>query len=146
MAAILEVVTTVQNALIAGGITRVFIDRDETNPVTEAEMPCVNLTWTGAEITTENHCQDSYFWRGQITLDCWATVVLGTPVFNGCDALVAQVASVFGADFTFGGKFTEATIIAVGGFETINEQTGTFGMTVAVNYQTSKSDWSTISS
>ncbi len=145
MAAILEAVTTIKNALIAGGITRTFIDRDETNPVTEDEMECVSISWGGAEITNENLCQDSFLWRCEIVMDFWAKVVTGVPVINGCDALVAQLAPIFADDFTFGGKFVEASIIAVGSFETLNEQCGSIGVTASLVFQTSKSNWATIS-
>ena len=144
MAAIVEAINVVKTALEAAGLS-VHVNRDESNPIQIGEMPCINLFWGGAEVRKDYSC-DAYQWNGQVILDCWAQIETGVPVLNGCDALVAQVAAVFGDDYTFGGKFIQATITAVGGLETMQEGSGSIGVTSSLEYQTTVSDWSTISS
>lgn len=143
--AIEEVITTLQTAFEAAGLN-VEIDRGQEAMLDGAELPAVALSWLGAPLGTPDSCE-SFFWDGQVQVDCWAKVETGTTVLAGCGALASTVAAVVQTKQrgnSFGGKFHECRPISVGDLSSVTPDVGCLTITLAVQFYTAKGDWTAI--
>lgn len=143
--AIEEAIAAIKDELTDAGLT-VETERNEADILEQAEFPVVALAWLGAEIDRIDQC-GNHFWRAQVALDCWAKVETGTSVVQQCNAMVATAQAALYARQTadsFGGLFHDLTPITVSDFATIGADTGCIVLTLAVQFQTARGDWTRI--
>ncbi len=143
MAAVIEVLGTIKSALELAGLT-VEIDRGEDDPVSDTEGDVVVLSWDGAESSQPTWCAN-YLWTAQVGIAVWAVPTSLKTLLERMTEMTRIVSEVFGADPTFGGKFHDSAISATGGMESTSGDRGSIPITAAIQYFTTKSDITTIS-
>lgn len=137
MAAITECLNLIGAALTGAGIT-VVSDRDEMDRIAEREGEVVALNWQGADATRPASCAN-YFWTAQVTIEPWASVTATESPLQRSEALLATIGTVLAADPTFGGKFHDSYIIAAPpSLDEMGQDRGTYALTIAVQYWTTR--------
>lgn len=137
MAAITECLGLIGTALTGAGLT-VAKDRDDDDRIAEREGEVVALNWQGADAQRPVSCSN-YFWTAQISIEPWANVTSTELPLERCEALLALIGTALAADPTFGGKFHDSFIVAAPpSLDEMGQDRGTYPLTIAVQYWTTR--------
>ena len=140
--AAVEVMNELKTILEAAGL-KVDMFRNRENAVQQEDCPMVVLDFGGLESMQRDNCGQ---WTHTATIhaDCYAEILTGKPILDGCMEQVSKVAVTINQNYTLNDKVENTFPVSTSSVEDIGADIGTMNLQITSIFHTSESDWTTL--